>query len=615
MKQKYFFLFSVLVMTIKVFSQYTSIPDPVFEQLLINQGIDSDHTINGHILTSDAHNATRLNIHAITTNNNSDVVQDITGLQDFINIHYLDISTVYINYLDLTNNVQLDTLLVADMHMLDSINTRHNVNLKYLQINYLKFGYTNYTKIDLSQNTQLEYLDCQQASINQLDVSNLTNLRTLLAGNPVYYADNLLFFNNITSLDLTHNPNLELLMIENTGLQSISFPQHSYLKTIYIRRQNLTDFSANGLDLLENLYLNYNDHLQNLDLTAAVNLKELMINKCNLNEMPDLSHNQQLESLTLGFYVDNDPVVDAYPDNHFQILNFSNNPNLKYITAQNVGLQQIDLSQNHNLESIGLSFNQTLSTIDLSNNINLRILFLNRCNLGAIDVTNNINLEYLILGQNVNYAPFQSYTPNHIQNIDVSQNPKLKALGIDDNQITNIDIQNNQLLESFLCSNNPITDIDLSLAPNLQYVVIKDNPNLNTINLKNHHNADIIMARLYNNPNLSCIEVDDATTAIAGTGIYSNWLVDNNTVFSDDCTSGIDKITNNKTMLFYKDSLDYFVIKTKLDIKMIKVYNVEGQLIFETKSKKFKIPNSNKGLLLFKIYSENNIYTEKYIND
>ena len=517
--------------------------------------------------------------------------------------------------MDLTNNVQLDTLLVADMHMLDSINTRHNVNLKYLQINYLKFGYTNYTKIDLSQNTQLEYLDCQQASINQLDVSYLTNLRTLLAGNPVYYADNLLFFNNITSLDLTHNPNLELLMIENTGLQSISFPQHSYLKTIYIRRQNLTDFSANGLDLLENLYLNYNDHLQNLDLTAAVNLKELMINKCNLNEMPDLSHNQQLESLTLGFYVDNDPVVDAYPDNHFQILNFSNNPNLKYITAQNVGLQQIDLSQNHNLESIGLSFNQTLSTIDLSNNINLRILFLNRCNLGAIDVTNNINLEYLILGQNVNYAPFQSYTPNHIQNIDVSQNPKLKALGIDDNQITNIDIQNNQLLESFLCSNNPITDIDLSLAPNLQYVVIKDNPNLNTINLKNHHNADIIMARLYNNPNLSCIEVDDAATATAGTGIYSNWLVDNNAVFSDDCSSGINEFTNNKALQIYKDTLDYFVIKTKLDIKIIKVYNIEGQQIFETKSKKFKIPNSNKGLLLFKIYSENNIYTEKYIND
>lgn len=613
MRQKYFFLFFVLVITINVFSQYTSIPDPVFEQLLIDQGIDSDHTINGHILTSDAHNATRLNVHALS--GSGDMVHDITGLQDFINIHRLDMATTTISYLDLTNNTQLDTLYLGGMYDLDSINTRHNVNLKFLQMNDIGFFNNNYTKIDLSQNTQLEYLDCRESRLNQLDVSSLVNLHVLLAGNPVFHADNPHNYNAISTLDLTHNPNLEFLMIENTGLQNISFPQNSHLKTIYMRRQNLTDFSADGLHLLENLYLDFNEYLQNIDLSAAVNLKELMINKCNLNTLPDLSHNQQLESIFLGLYVDIDPVLDAYPDNHFQVLDFSNNPNIKYLKALNVDLQQIDLSQNHDLESINLSFNQSLSNIDLSNNINLRMVFLNRCNLGTIDVTNNVNLEDLILGQIVTYAPFQSYTPNHIQNIDVSQNPKLKALSIDDNEITNIDLQNNQLLEVFLCSNNPINDIDLSLAPNLQHMVIKDNPNLNTINLKNHHNADIITAELNNNPSLSCIEVDDATTAIAGTGIYSNWVVDNNAVFSDDCTSGIDEITNNKTMLFYKDSLDYFVIKTKLDIKMIKVYNIEGQLIFETKSKKFKIPNSKKGLLLFKIYSENNIYTEKYIND
>ena len=602
-------------MTINVFSQYTNIPDPVFEQLLIDQGIDSDHTINGHILTSDAHNATRLNIHPISTNNNSDVVHDITGLQDFINLHYLDISTTFINYLDLSNNVQLDTLFVGNMLELDSINTSHNVNLKYLEIRHLKYGYTNYTKIDLSQNTQLEYIDCREASLNQLDVSNLTNLHTLLAGNPVYFADNFLYFNNITSLDLTHNPNLEFLVIENSGLQNISFPQNSHLKTIYMRRQNLTDFSTDGLDLLENLSLNFNEHLQNLDLSAAINLKELSINKCNLNILPDLSHNQQLESIFLGLYVDIDPVLDAYPDNHFPTLNFSNNPNLKSILALNIGLQQIDLVQNQNLESINLSFNQSLSSIDLSNNINLKTLFISHCNLSNIDITNNFNLEYLVLGQNVHYAPFQSYSPNHIQNIDVSQNLKLKMLDVDDNEISNIDIQNNHLLEVFLCSNNPITNIDLSLAPNLQHVVIKNNPNLNTINLKNHHNSDIITAELNNNPSLSCIEVDDATTAIAGTGIYSNWVVDNNAVFSDDCSSGIDEFTNNKALQIYKDTMDYFVIKTKMNINLIKVYNIEGQLIFETKSKKFKIPNSKKGLLLFKIYSVNTVITEKYINN
>ena len=615
MKKYYFYLFFVLVSTLQVLAQYTSIPDPVFEQLLINQGIDSDHTINGHILTDDAHNATRLNIHAITTNNNIDVVNDITGLQDFINLHYLDMSSAYINYLDLSNNVQIDTLLVSDMFMLDSINTRQNVNLKYLKLSHLKFGYTNYTKIDLSQNTQLEFLDCREASLNQLDISTLTNLHTLLAGNPVYFADNLLYFNNITTLDLTHNPNLEFLMIENTGLQNINFPQNSQLKTIYIRKQNITGFSADGLNLLETLFLNFQENLQNIDLTDAVNLKNLYINKCNLNTLPDLSHNLQLEVLYLGSNIDNDPVLDAYPDNHFQVMDFHDNPNLKTLTAKNVDLHQIDLSQNHNLESINLSFNQSLSDIDLSNNINLKTLFISHCNLSNIDVTNNINLEFLILGQNVTYAPFKSYTSNHIQNIDITLNHKLKGLAIDDNEITNIDMQNNQLLEGFLCSNNPINDIDLSLAPNLQHVVITNNPNLQTIKLKNQHNADIITAKLYNNPNLSCIEVDDAATAITGTGIYSNWEVDNYAVFSDDCSSGIDVVVEKKALQIYKDTLDYFVIITKKKINMIKVYNIEGQLIFETQSKKFKIPNSNKGLLLFKIYSDNTVFTEKYLND
>lgn len=40
-------------------AQVTLIPDPVFEQLLINLNIDSDGIVNGQLLTSDAQNITQ----------------------------------------------------------------------------------------------------------------------------------------------------------------------------------------------------------------------------------------------------------------------------------------------------------------------------------------------------------------------------------------------------------------------------------------------------------------------------------------------------------------------------------------------------------------------------
>jgi len=36
------------------FAQYTAIPDPNFEQWLLDNGIDSEATLDGQILTSDA---------------------------------------------------------------------------------------------------------------------------------------------------------------------------------------------------------------------------------------------------------------------------------------------------------------------------------------------------------------------------------------------------------------------------------------------------------------------------------------------------------------------------------------------------------------------------------
>jgi len=66
-------------------SQVTQIPDPNFEQALINLGIDSDNSVNGEVLTSDIDTVVILNV-------NFSNIADLTGIEDFTALEDLDIS-------------------------------------------------------------------------------------------------------------------------------------------------------------------------------------------------------------------------------------------------------------------------------------------------------------------------------------------------------------------------------------------------------------------------------------------------------------------------------------------------------------------------------------------
>ena len=56
--QTNYLLFILCFWFLPMHSQYTSIPDPIFEQELINQGIDSNQVIDHQVLTSDVNTKT-----------------------------------------------------------------------------------------------------------------------------------------------------------------------------------------------------------------------------------------------------------------------------------------------------------------------------------------------------------------------------------------------------------------------------------------------------------------------------------------------------------------------------------------------------------------------------
>ena len=85
-------------------SQTVQIPDKNFEQVLIDLGIDSDKSINGQILKSDAAFITFLDM----SNKN---IRDLSGIEAFTSLIYFHCNDNELSELDLRQNIALVNIL------------------------------------------------------------------------------------------------------------------------------------------------------------------------------------------------------------------------------------------------------------------------------------------------------------------------------------------------------------------------------------------------------------------------------------------------------------------------------------------------------------------------
>src|SRR5690606_30053724 len=234
-----FFLLGLAVSGI-LSAQTTAIPDPNFEQALINLGIDSDGIINGQVLTSDIDTVTTLTIRYKNITN-------LTGIEGFaslasldvrgnhltsletsqnLNLSYLDCTANPLTFMDISANALLKTLNLSVVHRLRQINLSGNYSLETLilddtwintidlsdnlNLKTLLFRGIPVSDLNLSNNLQLEYIDVFGANLSELDVSNNVALKELVLGNIDGVVNQ-----EISSLDLSNNTNLEVLYAQN----------------------------------------------------------------------------------------------------------------------------------------------------------------------------------------------------------------------------------------------------------------------------------------------------------------------------------------------------------------------------------------------------------------
>lgn len=196
-------------------------PDDHFEQYLIDNSYDD--VLDDSVLTSNISGLTQLSVVNLFIN-------DLTGIEAFESLEYLNCKTNYIETLDLSANTSL-LELIATGNELENISFGQNSPLKsiFLQGN-------NLSELDVSHLAKLELLECSVNVLETLDVSHNPSLEHLSCR-----------FNALTELNLTQNPMLEILGCDNNQLEYLNLSSNPFLYRLWCRSNPMQCLNiANG---------------------------------------------------------------------------------------------------------------------------------------------------------------------------------------------------------------------------------------------------------------------------------------------------------------------------------------------------------------------------------
>ncbi len=491
-------------------SQTTAIPDPNFEQALIDLGLDD--VLDGVVLTANVENVTLLYVV-------DKGIQNLEGISAFINLKFLHCGQNSIVQLDFSENLFLEEIH-AQSNSLENINIQNNTNLKVIAL-----AENNLSIINLNQNTALEGLQLTDNSLVEIDISQNLSLRYLQIEN-----------NNLSDIDLLHNPSLEIVWIQNNNLDIVNTAHNPILESLNVSGNPISQLDLSNNPLLKVLIAGSTDvtyiDLSNLQLIGlelsdtkytyldVSNQTSLISLNVINNELTYLNikngNNQNMNNFGAwgNSYLSCIQVDDAdwaeanwrsnvdfhthfsencgggaytlIPDNNFEqalidlglddvldgkVLTASvDTVTVLIVTHKNIG-QMTGIEAFSSLKRLNCGFNNLIN-LDLTENLLIEVLLATNNELSSVNLENP-NLRLLQLSD------------NNLSEIDISSCPALEELGCDNNQITEINLTSNSQLIGFHLDNNQLTTIDCTGNPLLYYARCSNN-NLTSISFNNN---------------------------------------------------------------------------------------------------------------------------------
>ena len=482
---------------------YTLIPDANFLKALkdLGHGVGA---VGNTIPTANLSGITELDV-------SSKNISDLTGIQDFVALKELKCDDNEVSVLDISKNTVLE-LLWIDNNKLQVLDISKNKALTELwcqsnQLTTLDVSQNTalislsckankLTNLDVSKNTELLYLDCSDNQLTNLDVSKNTGLSYLLCNDNNLTSLDVRNGNNanITEFDATKNPNLTCIYVDNKAASYLSaWKKDASAK--FVNTESECNATVTYTHIPDNNFLQalkalgYGTGAVANDIPTA-NLKtitSLDVSDKNISDLTGIQDFVALKELKCD-------------DNEVSVLDISKNTVLELLWIDKNNLKVLDVSKNTALTELWCQSNQ-LTTLDVSNNKKLQILGFRENQISVLDVSKNIALTGLACGgnskltvldvsKNTALEEFHCYE-NNLISLDVSKNTELRLLYCDDNKLTVLNLSKNTKLTELTCYNNQLTSLDI----------------------RNGKNANITIFDATNNPNLSCIYVDNKTAS------------------------------------------------------------------------------------------------------
>jgi len=372
-KMKKILLFITLISFGFAKGQIVNIPDINFKNKLINHNPIIDTNNDNEIQNSEA--VAFQGVVKVQNHTNTGLIENLTGIEEFINITGLHCYGNLITTLDVSQNTQIIELYCSG-------NLLNDLNIAGLN--------------------NLTYFSCDDNNLSSLDVSGLTiegeglycnnnNLTSLILNNStINYisCDN----NNLTELDLSSVNSVYSLDCSNNQLSNIIFNNNVNLNYINCNNNNLSNLNLNGLINLQNLFCS-NNVIATLDLSNKFNLTRL-----NCSNNLDLNYINLRNGNNINYNID--PTLD----------NFINLPSLETICVDELNnLDFINFINNQVNHSI--AYTEYCSLLPSQSNLINGIVQLDLNNNGC-DVS-DLSMSNLMIVSNNGTDNFATFTQNN----------------------------------------------------------------------------------------------------------------------------------------------------------------------------------------------------------
>lgn len=369
MKLKIYSAFFLLASGL-LFSQNVNFADVNFKNALLPY---HDANGDGEISNSEAQNATVI---ALDTNYG---ITNLSGIEAYSNLEILIIRNNPVSSpVNLSQSTHLYSVILDGFTMtIPSINLTGLTQLKKLTVSLSygasidlsnkplleeifiagQYGIGGVTSLDVTQNPALKTLWLNESSPNTIDLSQNPLLETLVV------QQNMGMPTSLTSLNVTQNPLLKLLNVAgNESLPSVDVSMNPVLNFLNVGDTEVTSLNLSNNPLLKFLAITHCNFSGGIDLSNLTLLEELHADNSSLTHL-DFTNNANLHTF-------------SFSNNYITSLDLAPLVKLKNFHSANNLFTSIDLSNNHNLTYTDFMSNQQVQYINMKNGNNHNMTWL-----------------------------------------------------------------------------------------------------------------------------------------------------------------------------------------------------------------------------------------------